>query len=43
MDSQHQQYQTDSVQQPVPKILPAAEFFQLCEKNFLQGEPCVFV
>lgn len=43
MDSQHQQYPTDSVQQPVPKILPAAEFFSIVRKNFLQGEPCVFV
>ena len=37
MDSQHQQYPTDSVQQPVPKILPAAEFFSIVRKKLLAG------
>lgn len=42
MDSQHQQYPTDSVQQPVPKILPAAEFFFNCAKKTSCRANCVF-
>lgn len=42
MDSQHQQYPTDSVQQPVPKILPAAEFFSIVRKKLLAGRTVCF-
>lgn len=42
MDSQHQQYPTDSVQQPVPKILPAAEFFSIVRKKLLAGRNVCF-
>lgn len=39
---QHQQYPTDSVQQPVPKILPAAEFFSIVRKKLLAGRNVCF-
>lgn len=42
MDSQHQQYPTDSVQQPVPKILPVAEFFSIVRKKLLAGRTVCF-
>ena len=42
MDSQHQQYPTDSVQQPVPKILPAAEFFSIVRKKLIAHLPALF-